>query len=60
MSEPTRGAGAAARPGHRAAGENHRAGAGKIRRQAWLLAALAVLFYAAYMTWMALRANGAV
>jgi hypothetical protein len=32
----------------------------KARRNAWLLAGLALLFYVAYMIWMVLRARGSV
>ena len=32
--------------------------AAKVRRNAWLLAGLAVFFYVGYMAWMVLRANG--
>ena len=32
--------------------------AAKVRRNAWLLAGLALFFYVGYMAWMALRANG--
>ena len=30
----------------------------KARRNAWILAGVAVFFYVAYMAWMAVRANG--
>jgi hypothetical protein len=32
--------------------------AAKVRRNAWLLAGLAVFFYVGYMAWMAIRASG--
>jgi hypothetical protein len=32
--------------------------AAKVRRNAWLLAALAVFFYVGYMAWMFFRSNG--
>jgi hypothetical protein len=31
--------------------------AAKVRRNAWLLAGLAVLFYVGYMAWMVVRAS---
>ena len=32
--------------------------AAKVRRNAWLLAGLAVFFYVGYIVWMFIRANG--
>jgi hypothetical protein len=37
-----------------------RARTARARRNAWLLAGLAVFFYLGYMAWMVLRANGGV
>jgi hypothetical protein len=54
-SNSTRGAAGATRRG-----DVNGARAGKAKRHAWFLAGLAVFFYAAYMAWMVLRANGGV
>jgi hypothetical protein len=46
------------RHAHDAAGKPDAARAAKVRRNAWLLAALAVFVYLGYIAWMFMRANG--
>jgi hypothetical protein len=44
---------------HQAAGAvRDAARAAKVRRNAWLLAGLAVFFYVGYIAWMFVRSNG--
>ena len=49
-------AGAAQRSEGDAIAEDARAA--KVRRNAWLLACLALFFYVGYVAWMFIRANG--
>jgi hypothetical protein len=53
MSAPTRQA-----PGAAQRGDGGDARAAKARRNAWLLAGLALFFYVGYVAWMFIRANG--
>jgi hypothetical protein len=39
-------------------GDGDDARAAKVRRNAWLLAGLALFFYVGYVVWMFIRANG--
>ena len=56
MSAPARQAPGAARRGDGDAGMDARAA--KARRNAWLLAGVALFFYVGYVAWMFIRANG--
>jgi hypothetical protein len=54
MSERALKAAGAAQRGR----EEDHARAAKVRRNAWVLAGLAVFFYFGYIAWMAVRASG--
>ena len=58
MSAPARQAPGAAERGDGRAAIADDARAAKARRNAWLLAGLALFFYVGYVAWMFIRANG--